>query len=285
MREFTTSEKEFIKRIVKIHREKGIDSMPELQVAKLLRNDLAFFALKWETKPKPQVTIYKPKGDEYSDQNTELLYFQIADYIYFIEELLELGFIKLQSIPSNNQENFTILYDRAKYKYDTEGDQFLTTKHNWEFLGKKYEGYGVISLEGCRAFHTDFAYDLEKCGLAIIYPLPLAEEYVDNGCKSLEKRQFDQQLDEAKKSVYWSRAAFVVSCATVILTLIFHYCDRNSQQTINESQVEEIISTIKDSEQASSIDIVNISTGKTDTTNLTKVNKQKICSDSLKQQK
>lgn len=285
MREFTASEKEFITRIVKIHREKGLDSMPELQVAKLLRNDFKVFALKWETKPKPQVTIYKPKGEEYSEQDTESLYFQIADYIYFIEELLDLGFIKMQTISSNRQDNYTILYDREQYEYKADDDMFLTHAQETELFGNKYNIKGVISLEGCRTFHTDFAYDLEKCGLSIIYPLPLAEDYVDNECKSLERRQFEQQLDEAEKSVCWSRAAFMVSCATVILTLILHYCDRNSQQTINENQVEQIISTIKESNYTSNIDIVNISTAETDTTNLVKVNKLNICLDSLKQQK
>ena len=220
MREFTKEEKEFIKRIVSVHRENGVNSLRDLQVAKLLREDLKFFALKWETAPTPQITIYSPQNKQLSEKSTDELYFQIADYIYFIEELVKLGFIKLQNIPSDNKDTYTILYDRDKYKYLSDKNIFMQEMPNIKSGTNEYKVSGVISLESLQTFYTDFAYDLETCGMAIIYPLPLACSYVDNGFRTEEQMNSEAQLDYANKSLCWARCTFFITLFGLILTLI-----------------------------------------------------------------
>lgn len=258
MREFTDSEKEFIKRIVSIHREKGINSVPELQVAKLLREDLNFFAIKWETTPKPQITIYIPKSKQLSEKQVGNLYFQISDYIYFIEELTQLGFIKLQNIPSEKKENFTILYDRDKYEYVAEDNTFWQDMSNVKIGDTKYHTKGVISLEGWQTFHSDFALDLEKCGLAVIYPLPLACSYVDNEFKTDEQISLEKQLSDTKKSLKWTKRTFWITVVALIATLAIA---KFGHQTINETQLSNLVDSIGTKIECSKLsEPVNIST-------------------------
>ena len=99
MRFFTPDENRIIKKIIEIFDEANPGSLAELQVARLLRKRLNFFALRWNLEP-DEVTIYIPKSEQNNSEKTDKLYFDIADFIYFIEELEELGFIKLQNIPS-----------------------------------------------------------------------------------------------------------------------------------------------------------------------------------------
>lgn len=269
MREFTESEKEFIKRIVSIHKEKGINSIPELQVAKLLHEDLKFFAIKWETTPVPQITIYIPKSKTLSEKQVEILYFQISNYIYFIEELTQLGFIKLQNIPSEKKEKFTILYDRDKYEYIAENNTFLQDMPKLKVGDSEYHAKGVISLEGWQTFHSDFALDLEKCGLAVIYPLPLACSYVDNGFKTDEQLSIESQLSDTKASLKWTKRTFGITVGALIATLAIA---RFGHQTINETQLSNLVDSIGSKiERAHLNEPINISTS--DTISVKVVNK------------
>lgn len=240
MREFTSTENKFIERIVQIHRENGLNSLPELQVSRLLRNELKFFALRWEIKPKPTVTIYVPKGDKDSTKINDL-FFQVADFIYFIEELESLGFIKLQNIPSDKEEDFTILYDRDKYEYSSKDNWFWENINDVVIGGNKYSGKALVALEGWHSLHNDFAYDLDKCGLSLIYPLPLAASYVDNGFKTDEQLNLESQLSDTKASLKWAKRTFWITVGALIATLVIAKC---GHQTIDEAQFNYLIDSI-----------------------------------------
>lgn len=240
MREFTPQENAFIERLVKAHRENGVNSLAELQVSRLLRDDLKFFALKWAIEPKPTVTIYVPKGEKDADK-IDNLFFQIADYIYFIEELESLGFIKLQNVPSDKKENFTILYDRDGYEYSPEENWFWREIKDVEFAGQKLSGKALVTLEGWHTFNNDFAYDLNKCGLSMIYPLPLAASYVDNGYKTYEQLNLESQLADTKSSLKWAKFTFWITFAALIATLAIA---KFGHQTIKESQLDNLVDSI-----------------------------------------
>lgn len=262
MRKFTKPEEALLEKIVSIHQSSSADSIPELQVAKLLRNELDFFAIKWETKSKPQITIYKPKSEKISNSEIDNIYFQIADFIYFLEELENAKFIKIQRIPTENQEEFTILYDREKYSYDSESDIFWQIMPGVNFLGNSYDIVkALVSLEGWKTFHTDFACDLDKYGMAIIYPLPLLIDFVENNYKTIEHRRFEEQLKEAKKSTCWSRVAAIGAIATLLLTLCQTYCsDKNDSEQINSvvSAIKEHKTVTIDSVKALPADTFNV---------------------------
>lgn len=219
MREFSDSENLLIKKLVEIQQEGAAGSLAELQVARLLRNELKFFALKWSTEPKDEVILYVRNEDKENLKKIDNLYFKIADFIYFIEELENIGFVKLQNIPSNNDKNFTILYDRDKYKYDPKDDNFWVEIKDVKIGNRNISGEALVALKEWHKFNTDFAKDLEKCALSIIYPMPLARSYVENDFMTYEQKALKKQLKDTKSSLRWARWTFWVTLIGVIVAL------------------------------------------------------------------
>lgn len=219
MREFTTAQNNLLKKLVDIQHEATTGSLAELQVARLLRKELKFFALKWSTEPKDEVILYVRKEDKENLKKIDRLYFEIADFIYFIEELETLGFIKLQNIPSSNEENFTILYDRDKYKYNSKEDNFWVEMQDVKIGDRTISGEALVSLEGWHKINTDFAKDLQRCALSIVYPLPLARSYVENGFMTQEQKGLKKQLKDTKNALRWARWTFWVTLFGVVIAL------------------------------------------------------------------
>lgn len=253
MRKLTKHEEALLRKIVSIYKSSSANNVPELQVAKIIRNELDFFAIKWETNHKPQVTIYKPKSHNLSDAEVDKIYFQIADFIYFLEELEKANFIKLQNIPSENQEDYTILYDRDKYIYNNSDNSFWQNMPNVDFQGNSYTVKAIVSLEGWKTFYTDFANDLDKYGMTIIYPLPLLVDFVENDFKTLEQRQFDEELQTAKETLKETKntlkatqKAFIVTLLTLLATVGIGVWQKYSQQGIDSEQINSVVSAIKE---------------------------------------
>lgn len=261
MREFTEKEKNWIKEFVEIKR-KGLSHILELQVAKLLRTNFTFFALKWNYGDKPQVSLYDKDKDE---DKSEKQYYNICDFIYFIKELENLGFIVVQKISAdkNDAEN-SILYDRDKYSYNKEKNTFeLKNKPDYDIdsLTLPYHIQEEISpnVHGLSPIHTqninlDFANDLHRYGLGIIYPLPLAEDYVDNGFTTLEERYHDSEMKVALNSAAESRKAakiaswsFIVAIISLAVSIVIPMC---TSQKIDSDQ----INTLKTAIQNNKID-------------------------------
>lgn len=240
MRLFTPDENRIIKKIIEIFDEAKPGSLAELQVARLLRKRLNFFALRWTLEP-DEVTIYIPKSEQNNSEKTDKLYFDIADFIYFIEELEELGFIKLQNIPSKNEDDSRILYDRKEYTYDPENKIFWQKVENVEIAGRKITGQALVSLEGWRTFKTDFAKDLQRCALSIIYPLPLLRDYEDNKYKTLEQRQYKKQFITA----LWAAILGGISAIAALGALIYTLATDNKPTTIDRLDLERIEYAIK----------------------------------------
>ena len=84
MRELTTNEKQIIHTLL-YYKESG--KIEELQVMRLLRRNLNCMAIGWELNPKPVVSIYYKDG--YDKTNLDRDYFELCDFLYFIDELVE----------------------------------------------------------------------------------------------------------------------------------------------------------------------------------------------------
>ena len=232
MRKFTTPENEWIQRFVET-KEEGIEAIQELQVAKLLKNHFSFFALKWTFGDKPQISFYNKKDD--SDEGKALLqkqYYEICDFIYFIKELESLGFIAVQKLSTDEKDTtYNILLDREKYSYNEKRDRIeLIKKPPIEILKMFSDGnplleefdsgvYGLLRLD-TQNINLDFAYDLQKYGKGIIYPLPLAKDYVDNKFKTLEDRHHDEEMDVALKSARSSATAAIIAGLTLLVSVL-----------------------------------------------------------------
>lgn len=258
MRLFSKPENEIIKKLVNIQRKAKPGLLAELQVARLLRKKLKFFALQWSIDPIDEIIIYTPEKDFKNKKKIDRQYFNIADFIYFIEELEQLGFVKLQKIPSKNEDNYTILYYRDKYDYDKKTGTFWTdVELNNE--GKTIKGKALVPLKEWRKFNTDFAKDMQRCALSIVYPLPLAREYVKNGFKTLEQRQFEKQMETALESAKYGRWAAVlgaVSAFAAIATLLYTLITDNKPTTIDRLDLERIESAINSNHLTEPLEII-----------------------------
>ncbi len=260
MRKFTDKENKWIKDFVEL-KDKGLSHLQELQVAKILRAEFSFFALKWTYREKPQISLYNRMKDK---DKAEKQYYDICDFIYFIKELESLGFIAIQKFYSKKEDvGYNVLYDRDKYIYDEKTDQFRPTEctdlssfipgdsSGNEFPMEKMgnDVYVLFQIGQTQNINLDFAYDLQKYGLGIIYPLPLAVDYVNNNFKTLEDQYHDDEMKVALDSAEESRKAantafwsFIVAIVSLIVSIVIPMC---SSQKIDPDQITTIEKTIK----------------------------------------
>lgn len=99
MRLFSDKEKEIINKLISIKRNSNLE---ELQVARLLREQLSCFAIQWTLKPKKELSLYSYEGKTINDIDWDGLrknYFQTVDFLYLIEELENYNLIKLRKYP------------------------------------------------------------------------------------------------------------------------------------------------------------------------------------------
>lgn len=268
MRLFTQKENQIIKLLVNYKRS---GKLRDLQVAPLLRKNLSFLALRWEIEPIPQVFVYTPGVEPKNkiEEATRDNYFTILDFVFFIEELLERGFIKLLEIPSRLPDNQRILYDKEKYEFVPDKNQFIDKKidkatlsffseFQYQLMGVK-DNFTYTTGITAQRFPNSFAYNLEKVAYCIIYPLPVAEEYVREGFYSLEDRRHIEQkklnaanLITTNKSLLVSENAlkissksFKVATIALLLSVIFGLIQCCSDSRIKKEQFEKIIETIQ----------------------------------------
>lgn len=258
MRHFSDTENQLIKELVEA-KLKGISSIQNLQAAKILRKQFDFFALKWTIGDNPTVSIYcrhtedKAKLDDYNK-----IYFKIADFIYFIKELESLGFIAIQKITNKQERKYSLLYDRKKYTYDESTNKFNPINEhplepNESIIGdtSQFEEVspGLYCLMQVDRYdiNLDFAHDLERYGLGIIYILPVAEDYVKNSFHTLEELQFKKQMGTALKSAKYGRFAAILGAISVVFsfaTLLYTLFTDDKPTKIDSQDIERIESAI-----------------------------------------
>ena len=218
MRLFSDVENELIQFFVD-KKDKGIKNIADLQIARILRTKIPFLCLNWDNEEKV-ITIISPKGTP--KEQCDKFYYEIVDCIEFIKELERRGFISIQNLTSKKEAPKNILlYDRSKY---SKAEELLK-----DFPGIKISGTGPILLEKSDnniqfltltenpiKVHLDFIDDLNKYGQGIIYPLPLAEDYVKNGYKTLEDKRYNKQINIS----WWS---FFVALIAAICSLFFGF--------------------------------------------------------------
>ena len=244
MRKFTDKENKWIKEFVEI-KAKGIDYVGELQVAQILRETFSFFALKWTIGDKPQIAIYNESGVDSEIINQQ--YYKVCDFIYFIKELESLGFIAMQILPSQKTEiKYNLLYDKNAYEYDETADVFTSIKQQNVTAPEDVKSLlKLANKKDKQIFNFDFAYDLQKYGLGIIYPLQLAVDYVNNDFKTLEERHHDEEMQVALDSANESRKAANTAFWSFIVAIISIVIQMCSSQKIDPDQITTIEKTIK----------------------------------------
>lgn len=255
MRNFTEQENNLIKELVAIKKQ-GLSYIQELQVARILRTKFSFFALKWTYGNKPQISLYNRQEDK---DKTEQQYYSICDFIYFIKELESLGFIAIQKISSEKEDvGFSVLYDKEKYIYNKADNKFKPKRYkdlgtlipcssDREILMEEMDNgvYVLFQIGQAQDINLDFANDLQKYGLGIIYPLPLAADYVDNNFKSLEQRYHDEEMKVALKSAKASGTAAIIAFISLLVSAGFGIYQACSPQKIAKEQINAIETAIR----------------------------------------
>lgn len=233
LREFTPDEKRFIKKIVEIRETGETKRMVDLEVAKLLKDELRNIALQWSVKSNPPtITIYPLTGKDELDNARD--YYKISDYIYLIEELVNMGFVKLQAFPYPLEDKF-LLYDQDKYIF-VDG-AFWIKSGTHKVMGKMYDWKGLVNNGAKKEFYSNFAYDLNKIATSMVYPLPLAISYVKNGFKTLEDERYEKTNKEALKNLHLSQGSFLVAFIVALFTILTSQCSHS----LDDQQFETII--------------------------------------------
>ncbi len=259
MRLFSEHENKIIKKFVEA-KARGIDAIQHLQAAKFLREQFDFFALKWTVGETPSISIYyRHTDDNKKKEEYSKLYFKVADFIYFLKELESIGFIAIQTITKKQERKYSLLFDRKKYQYNEDKNEFIPINEHPIDTNDFIKGdtppfeevspgvYTLLQVDR-REINLDFANDLERYGLGIIYPLPLAVDYVNNDFQTLEQRQFDNEMEVALKSAKYSRwAAYLgaVSAFAAIITLWYTLATDNKPTPIDRLDLERIEYAIK----------------------------------------
>lgn len=235
MRELSDKEKNILKQLVTLKKE---GKLLELQSCKFLKKELTCFALRWQTKPNVQLTIYANPEQEHPKDEVPQTYFDVADFVYFIKELHSNNFIELQTLQSKNLEDNTeddslMLYDRDTYDYNRDSDEFWTKKTEAEFMGKKCVMSGIAYIKNKSIVYLDIVHLLNKYANAIIYPLPRLEDFVKNDFKTVEQRRFDKQTCLTWISI---AAAFFIGIISPFISNILS--DKNTES--KETDIEQL---------------------------------------------
>lgn len=258
LRLFSDKENALLKELVGY---KLTGDLKNLQVARLLRTKLSFFALKWDINPTPHISIYSIDADNRDEALQK--YFEIADFIYFIQELVHIGFIKLLTIPSKNEIKQRMLFDRERYEFNADKNQFLgigldrengilsiLRDFDLQVFEKKedYEGADPLTLQ---TVPNSLAYDLDEIVYKIIYPMPVLEEYVSNGFRTLEDKRYEENNSIALKSISIANRTLIISAVAFIASAIGCYFSyrgvkQSAQPTvISQSQINHLDSIIQ----------------------------------------
>ena len=201
MRKFTKAERDLLSLFVDEQNKTRIEN---LQVAKILRESIPFFAISWETKPKGRITIHVKKTDDPTDWSAvQKTFMSISDFMYFLKELESYQFINFVTMSNlHDDNNDKMIYDRSKLGYNIEFESFTAA------LPVSVNGYhGIAFIQTNRFdYYLDVANDLNELSYKIIYPLPVLREYVHNGYKTQED--------------IYQRRAMIVSVIALIVAVI-----------------------------------------------------------------
>ena len=213
MRELTTNEKLIIRTLL-CYKESG--KIEELQVMRLLRRNLNCMAIGWELKPKPVVSIYYKDG--YDKTKLDRDYFELCDFLYFIDELVDNKYVAIQYSSSINENEVRLLYNKDLYMYSKDLGTFC-------YKNECGKNVFVASPKVITNNYLNFAQKLEKYANAIIYPLPLLKDFHDNKFLSVEQRRYEKQY----RQTWW---AVVIAALSPLLGALLKKIILHIQQTL-----------------------------------------------------
>lgn len=248
MRDFTDEEKDIIKLLVKT--KKACD-LRELQFARILRKRLDCLGIKWEISNKSKLTIYTQHAK--SNNGKEILiksFFDICDFLYFIEELLEYKYIEIQNVEvADSCKSFSVLYDKDNWNYDEAQEKFISKNSEKIIDGLSFDWEDVFLDQDKQILFNDIVKKLARYSTAIIYPLPVAVDYVKHRCKSIPRRQRLMDVWIGVIGVVAAAAAVIVSALKNDKVVCDHVPESNYYKApvlLIDSSINQPVDTIND---------------------------------------
>ena len=198
MRVLTSEEQRAVKHLVEL---KQTGNLLELETARILKSRLSgSFALKWQQKPQKCLTLYYDANFDSTEKIQEKIrealkiYFEVCNFLYFCRELEENKMIAIQAISLSGDKSVKTLYNKDLYIYDETHDVFRLKNAPEKLTELSIQNWSFSNI------YTDVTELLDNyLDGKLIYPLPLLEDLVSNGFKSLEQRNFELELKETQR--------------------------------------------------------------------------------------
>lgn len=263
MRVLTSEEQRAVKHLVEL---KQTGNLLELETARILKSRLSgSFALKWQQKPKKCLTLYYDANFESIEKIQEKIrealkiYFEVCNFLYFCRELEENKMIAIQAISLSGDKSVKTLYNKDLYIYDETHDVFRLKNAPEKLTELSIQNWSFSNI------YTDVTELLDNyLDGKLIYPLPLLEDLVSNGFKSLEQRNFELELKETQrqhqerlkldktfqsKQINRTNCSLIIASFVLIVSIVIPLIvARNSKPvTINSTQLETIKEAIVNS--------------------------------------
>lgn len=233
MREFNDFEKAVITAFVEA---RGSNDILHLCAANHIMNTTDCYAIEWITEVGWERVVFYCKDKNASSS----VVFGALDVLSLLKYLEENGYILITQ-KANAAQFPKQLYDRNKYKYE-----------NCQYWQKMGDGcWGIMN--GCiRTIHSNMSLLMEKYANAIIYPTTELEQYVKRGFKTEDDVKFKMQQCATKRSIW---VAIIIGLASLIAT----YVSTNAPITLNETQYNHIVESVKTKTEPKIVDahIVN----------------------------
>ena len=233
MREFNDFEKAVITALVEA---RNTNNIANLCAENYIMGKTGCYAIEWIS----DVGYEKVEFfSEYKNATISVI-FEGLDVLSLLKYLEDNGYI-LVTQKANVKQLPKQLYNHNKYTYE-DGTY-------WIKMGENCKGAIMGSKQ---LLHTDAALLLDRFANAIIYPTTELELYVRRGFKTEDDVKFKMQQRATKRSIW---VAIIIGLASLIAT----YVSTNAPITLNETQYNHIVESVKTKTEPKIVDahIVN----------------------------
>lgn len=232
MREFTPKEQDFIK---KINSYKNNKTTEKLWFYNLLSEIIPGYCIKWNTpsqKYLEETTLYlKSCNKEFVKDK----FYEFVDLLLLIEELEKYKLISIRHGDGVSFANNRIFdYNFFETKKDNNTNDKSIHKEIVEKSTRK-----IVEEDNSFSSYTeriDIVDLIKRYHSAIIYPLPLLKNLVDDEFIPIDEKRFNKQLRRTDVSI-------IIASLAIIIPIIFEKCSSNN---ITTNDAKEIVSAIKE---------------------------------------
>ncbi len=287
IRKFTPEEEDFAKELISC---RDNDDKDGLQAIRLIRNRLGVLAIRYR---KNLITLYAPAqtfttidigegieflGKKYTgcigatkNKVDKTWMYKLADILSTLQELEENRYIAVSRFENPDRSLHKEFFNRNEYeKLIDEGVVDGKRKLPKLKLKGKDEYIKLLSQE----FNGDIAELFNRYGTGMIFPLESLRELIKNDFRTIEQRNFDDQM-------CWTRLSVFIAAAAAAIAAIMPFCAPptkvySDQVTTIDSAIRSIKTeyptkievalpdtlTIKDIETRKTINNIHIHNGK-----------------------